>query len=531
MAKKYMSVFSILVTAFCLNVTYPARVVAESDEFEQEGQYVDRELYPEAYGLLTSDRLMFPVYLGDWPLKIDSRRQLFVDDYLVASTEGLKREWHQPVKHPGNPIMSGEFPWEGHCIIPLAIHHEPGTGMFRMWYSCRVYYKGPGGIPVRHPTLYAESQDGLTWHRPKLGLLEYKGSAENNLVIHGGRMAGLFENPNPSRPEERYATLVVHRPDYVEREGYYLYTSPDGIHWAGDLTRWIIPSHDEWRMPLDGIADTTIIRYDPVLGLYVCDAKFVLPPQETKMRCRGQCESEDLIHWTRPRFTLYPDEHDEPDSQIYGNISFVYESMWLGLCRIMHTDRTGWKQVEVELSLSRDGYHWTRPTDRRPFIPFGEPDSWEPDYTDPVHSGPLLIGDELWFYYRGTRHSKRDNIANPEDYDMKLGLARLRRDGFASLSAGQTPGTVVTRPLTFSGQRLFVNAEVGEGGWVKAAVLTRDREPITSYELADSVPLEHGTTKGQMIWTGIQNLAPPEKSHVRLMLQLKSARLYAFWIE
>jgi len=44
-----------------------------------------------------------------------------------------------------------------------------------------------------------------------------------------------------------------------------------------------------------GIGDTSIFRWDPLLGKYVCDCKFVLPG---KFRCRGMMESDDLLHWT-----------------------------------------------------------------------------------------------------------------------------------------------------------------------------------------------------------------------------------------
>ena len=488
----------------------------------------ESKLFPEAYGILSNDRLMYPVDVSNWPLKVDARRQLFVDDYLIASAEGLHREWHQPAKLPENPILEGELPYEGTWFVPLVTERDEDTGKFRLWYTVKLHYEGPGGIQMRFPTLYAESDDGIAWRRPKLGILEYEGSTENNFVIHGGRIMGLFKDPAAVRPEERYTALVLLEPEYVEREGYYLYTSPDGLHWTGDRSRCLIPSLQEYAIPQDGIADTSIFRYDPVLGLYVGDVKFVLPG---KMRCRGQCESKDLVHWTRPRFTLYPDDLDEPDSQVYGNISFVYESMWLGMCRIYHDQRTGYKQVEVEMSMSRDGYHWARPRDRHPFIPFGGPDSWEPDYTDPVHNGPLLVNDELWFYYRGTRSSKRENINNPKDYDMRMGLAKLRRDGFASLNAGETPGTVVTRPLTFSGRSLFLNAEAGADGYVKAAVLSRDGENLESFGLDSSVPLVEDSTADQMRWRAVQELPLLEDGHVRLAFQLKNAKLYSFWIQ
>jgi len=503
---------------------------ARAEDTNPSNDYIDRSLYPKGYGILSSDHLMFPMDMSDWPVEIDSKRQLLVDDYLVASRGGLVREWHEAVKHPGNPVMVGDLPWEnndgGNQIIPLELRRDPETGVFRMWYSVRLRYTEPGGVSVRFPTLYAESDDGVAWRKPNLGVLEYEGSTENNFVIHGGRIVGLFENA--ADPDKRYTALVLLEPEYVEREGYYLYTSPDGLHWTGDRTRCLIPSLQSYTMPQNGIGDTTIFRYDPVLGQYVCDAKFVLPG---KMRCRGQCESDDLIHWTRPHFTLYPDEHDGPDAQVYGNISFVYESMWLGLCRVMHTDRTGWKQVEVQLSVSRDGRHWSRPADRRQFIALGEPESWEPDYTDPAHCAPILVGDEWWFFYRGSRHPERDKKEHPKGYEMAMGLATVVRDRFASLNGGDEPGVLITRSLTFSGQALFVNAQVAQGGGIKAAVLDVKGEPVDGYGFEDSVPLEGDTTAARMVWSGGRSTVPQVDSHVRLAFELTNAKLYAFWIE
>ena len=36
-------------------------------------------------------------------------------------------------------------------------------------------------------TGYAVSEDGVNWHKPILGMFEYKGSTRNNIVIEGPR--------------------------------------------------------------------------------------------------------------------------------------------------------------------------------------------------------------------------------------------------------------------------------------------------------------------------------------------------------
>jgi hypothetical protein len=142
------------------------------------------------------------------------------------------------------------------------------------------------------------------------------------------------------------------------------------------------------------------------------------------------------------------------------------------------------------------------------------------------------VGDELYIYYTSTRNPERDKKdANTPWPPQQVGLARLRRDGFASLKAGDKPGRIVTRPLTFAGKSLFVNADVADGGWVKAAVLSRDSKPIAGYALDDAIPLTTNTIKGRMAWKPKESLDTPGDGHVRIVFQLKNARLYSFWVE
>ena len=279
--------------------------------------HVDRSMYPKAYGVLGNEHLMFPVDMSDWPVKIDTTRQLFIDDYLIASSEGLTRRVHEAKKHPGNPLISPDKPWEaGGCVSQLVLHDKK-TGRFRMWYSGLKSFVLPSGIQVRSPTCYAESEDGIRWTKPELGLHEYEGSKANNIVILVGGLVGIFEEPGD--PKHRFKGVVWH--DWRASdctpppEGYYLYTSPDGIRWKQQRSEPIGLNQSHTQ---PGIGDTSAFRWDSRLRKYVGDAKILFRQPET-MRCRGMMESDDLIHWTRPRMTLYPDGLDAPDSQIYGH--------------------------------------------------------------------------------------------------------------------------------------------------------------------------------------------------------------------
>jgi hypothetical protein len=178
----------------------------------------------------------------------------------------------------------------------------------------------------------------------------------------------------------------------------------------------------------------------------------------------------------------------------------------------------------MRLTPSRDGRHWSR-VGRRQFIPLGKPDDWDPDYHEPTWD-PVRMGDELWIYYRSARSGKRD----PKGMDA-IGLAILRRDGFVSLNAGTSTDVVTTRPLSFAGRRLFLNAEVQDEGWIKVALLSRENEPIREHTRDDAVPITPGATELPDAWKTAQVLHCPASQHVRLQFAFSNARLYSFWIE
>ena len=148
------------------------------------------------------------------------------------------------------------------------------------------------------------------------------------------------------------------------------------------------------------------------------------------------------------------------------------------------------------------------------------------------YTAPVRVGDELYIYYTSTRNPERDTTKpNTPWPPQQVGLARLRYDGFASLNAGEEPGRIVTRPLTFAGTSLFVNADVADGGWIKAAVLSRDSKPVGGCTLDEAVALMKGTARGRIAWKSKDILDFPGEDHLRIVFQLKNARLYSFWIE
>ena len=110
-----------------------------------------------------------------------------------------------------------------------------------------------------------------------------------------------------------------------------------------------------------------------------------------------------------------------------------------------------------------------------------------------------------------------------------IGLAMLRRDGFASMDAGEKPGTLTTRPIRFQGQHLFVNFDAPQGE-LRVEVLTLDEKPYGPFTAENCLPLRGDSTRQRVTWRGVESLANAASKNVRLRFTLTNGSLYSFWI-
>ncbi len=179
----------------------------------------------------------------------------------------------------------------------------------------------------------------------------------------------------------------------------------------------------------------------------------------------------------------------------------------------------------MTLGYSRDGFHWHRP-DRRPFLDVSnDKKSWNYGNVQSAGGGCLVMGDKLYFYCSG-RNSRREK---DDGTGGSTGLALLRRDGFASLDSGETDGTLTTRPLSFSGKRLFVNLDAPQGE-LRVEVLDADGKPVAPFTRDNCQPLSVDATLHEVRWEGAPDLATLIGKPVRIRFHLKSGSLYSFWI-
>lgn len=105
----------------------------------------------------------------------------------------------------------------------------------------------------------------------------------------------------------------------------------------------------------------------------------------------------------------------------------------------------------------------------------------------------------------------------------------MRRDGFASLDAGDTEAAVTTRPVQFSGCHLFVNLATAADGELRAEILDADNRVIAPFTRENSLPLRTDQTRHAVKWQGADDLAAVTGRAVKIRFHLRRASLYAFW--
>ena len=491
-------------------------------------------------------------------LPIDSRHQLFLDNDLVHRTLLVRRVVHQPVRHPGNPVLELDRPWETEScsIIPPAsgtVLYDEEEHCFKMWYLAA---SGPDRDDLVF--CYAVSDDGLSWEKPNLNRYEWRGSKANNICLAGYRN---FPQPMVHKlPEERGGGYLMffwgRTPSGFakgERVGLIRATSTDGIVWEVDpRTNPVWPD----------IHDLQCIAYDSDLGKYVAFQRWtrgadlsavpgypdtltgegdqVWPPRpDHSVRMVARVESSDGLQWERFRWILEPDLDDPIHIQFYSMQGFPIHGIYVGLLEIFDERRLS---LEYQLTTSRDGLNWSRVGNRKIFFPTGAHHAWDCEMVT-IRTIPITLSDQLGnpremrIYYTGSNwkhiHSTAP-LATGRELGTRskgasgVGVATLRPDGFVSLYGGETEGDVVTCPVRLTGAALFVNADAS-GGRLRVTLLDKSGKPIESHSEAECDPLHADKLFHAVSWNGNTHLGDLNGREIRLQFHLRKAHLYSFW--
>ena len=341
--------------------------------------------------------------------------------------------------------------------------------------------------------------------------------------------------------------------------------SPDGINWKL-LSVPKLPSADESNMSYDRQTRTFIATLK-CGGPYGRSVRLSTSKDFSTWKDHGMIFHADDLDQKLGREnikarladatlqTVFYNTPSRYNVDVYNMGVFRYEGLYIGVPAMYHAvgalpnypNTVGFQMLQ--LTCSRDLKKWKRLGNRKAFIPHSPLDSGAYDLTQMIGpSNAILRGpdcpadagkvgkDELWFYYTGLKyrggwkyvgkfpHGKMVPMPGLDKDNGAVCLAVLRRDGFISLDAGETQGTIVGKPFKVPGSKLFVNidAVIGEVG----VEVLDEKEKV----VAASAPMSGDHVRGEVEWTQ-GSLADLKGKTVSLRFTLRNGQLYSYWFE
>lgn len=455
-------------------------------------------------------------------------RRLFLDGAVIEAQQGLERVFHAAVKHPGNPIIKADQPWEGAAAItgPYVYGTVLREGdRFRLWYQALNQGNHVG---------YAESRDGIVWTKPDLGLIEFQGSKANNLVVSafqpeaagGGHChnPGVIQRPNEADPQRRYALY-----------GFDGNAGHARVAFSADGLRWRYEPGTEKRA-LFTSSDVVNFCRDPYESRYVATWK----TRNRRGRAVGVAWSEDGLTWTKPMDApvFVADDLDPDTTQVYGMPAFPYQGLYVGqpwlyraryfrygeysVKKLHEAQEDSPRTMEVQLAWSWDLVNWTRPPARGQFIPRGAKGDWDGGMIVTARA-PVIVGDQMYFYYGGT-----DGLHDDKRVNAGIGLATLRLDGFCSMRAGGAEGWLITRREPFHEPAVTLNARTAADGFVAAEILDRRNRVVPGFSRSDCQAFTGDSVRHVMRWKERRFPARARRDDYKIRFWLKHAALFAY---
>ena len=510
------------------------------------------------------------------------KKQLFLDDWFIADRRGVELVVNNPIDR--GQILKADKPWENGGVLSWGdLLVDPVAGNVKFYYLSQV-----NGEIKDQPDewrlmqcLVVSEDGGKTWEKPDLGVCEFNGSKDNNIVMAGGHRGcprySFHENgkvvidPN-DKPEMRYKMLYMGRP-----EGIFGAYSADGIGWT---------VANEGNPISKAVSDSqNVVFWDDSINKWV--GYFIRLWAPTRCVCR--VETDDFWNWPflePEKVVLAPDELDEIDGKTLGafylksstdggrqkynealspenwvwftdeindlaGVDFYNEPAvkypWADNAYVMpFTPLLHRRNMEeIHLAVSRDGKEWSRPGDRQPWLRPAIGHNNGIYYASP---GILRDGNEIHHYYytsirwHGGGRYENGTISHqtPEipEYSGEYRRLALRMDGYMSADAGSNGGEIVTRPFVFQGSRLELNVDTAASGQLEVGLTPFKRNPApgqsaatpetTNWDTATCDKIVANDLAHTVTWNQNPDVSALAGRAVRMHVRMKNTKLYAF---
>lgn len=425
------------------------------------------------------------------------------------------------------PVIPNDREWEFMICGYVSLHALDGK--FGLWYEV----VPPGGDGEANLLCYAESADGLNWTKPDLGLVDFRGSRKNNIVIDGRLCPyrsfhgnSVFLDPN-APPSERFKVIYMAMTNDAALVDRFKRTRPLSVSELGERKRTVIllgASHDglHWKLFDDILmvhqSDTqTTVYYDQFLQRYVGYFRTIV----MNRRAIGRAETANLRQWPLPETVLWSQAQEDPAEDYYDNSKSLYpgtSTMHLMIPTIYHRRNDA---CSLRLASSLDGavWHWVPGGDVLECGPYG---TWD--------AGCLFGGFGLTELPDGRVVLPYGGYRVPHKYPRygrmgQVGFAAWKRERLAALEADEE-GEFFTQKLVLSGDRLVLNFETKPAGFIKVEVAD-----TAGHTLDDCDPLIGDQLKATVTWRGQSSIGTQPGRAVVLRFRLRAAKLFSFEVK
>ncbi len=489
-----------------------------------------------------------PIYAlgagGGKAIDIGSRLELLVDEFLIDTLSGGARlELHRPARR--EVVMKTDEPWGGNASGYQSVFKD--GDLYRMYYRGGHYrHSGePAQALADHPWVlcYAESDDGIHWRKPELGLFEFNGSKANNIVVNqeliaavGGcpaHTAVLIDSNPDCPPDEKYKIVALGSKPH----GLYVLKSADGIRFSLMSDKPIVTK---------GAFDSqNLLFWDSIREEY---REYHRGFNTGGVRDIMTSTAKNLWEFPEPQWLRYP---GSPTMALYTNqIQPYYRAPHIFMGFPMRYNDRGWSEPMLALPgleerLARAKAHRRYGTTVTDAVFMSSRDGrsfkrWSEAFIrpGPDRKGTWVYGDNFIFWGMVETRSGLENAPDElslyavegywEGTSINVRRYTLRIDGFVSLYAPFSGGECVTKPLTFAGGNLTLNAATSAAGSIRVEIQDEEGNPIPGFELDDCPPIFCDDLRYTVRWSDGGDVRSLAGKSVRLRFVLRDADLYAF---
>jgi hypothetical protein len=449
-------------------------------------------------------------------IQLGSRRELFVDHFLIEKMDGVQLKLHEP--HREGVAVKFDRPWEGAFSGYTTVIKD--GDLYRMYYR---------GLPAagrddssESVVCYAESKDGIAWTKPNLWLFEIRGTLDNNVVLTNQPFGHNFSPLLDKRPgvpaSEKYKALAG-----LSTSGLHAFKSADGIHWSAMQAKPVFTN---------GIFDSQNVAFwSTAEQQYICYFRTWKKVGEG-FRWISRTTSKDFLSWADPTEMEFG---DTPPEHLYTNGTHPYyraPHVYIALAKRFFPAKAALPAEQAKALVSnpayrvassdsvfmttRGGSHYDR-TFMEAFIRPGPAlEDWVARDNTPA-LGVVPGNARQMFIYRMSHY------AQPTSHMARYSL---RTDGFISVNAPYRGGELITKTFTFSGKKLEINFVTSAAGGIRVEIQDADGKPVSRYSAADCPEIIGDQIDHVVSWaeSDVANLAGKP---IRLRFIMRDADLYS----